>query len=73
MMVTPQTKARRGRPAVQDKSFKTLGYRVSSAYFDWITRAVAVNGSTLSRLIDQAVARDAREIGIEDATPDQTA
>jgi len=29
MMVTPQTKARRGRPAVQDKSFKTLGYRVS--------------------------------------------
>jgi len=73
MMVTPQTKARRGRPAVQDKSFKTLGYRVSSAYFDWITRAVAVNGSTLSRLIDQAVARDAREIGIEDAPPDQRA
>jgi len=73
MMITPQTKARRGRLPVQDKSFKTLGHGVSSAYFDWNTRAVAVNGSTLSHLIDQAVARDAREIGIEDAPPDRTA
>ncbi|HMF36977.1 MAG TPA: hypothetical protein VKF17_10070 [Isosphaeraceae bacterium] len=72
-MANSNPKARRGRPAVQDKSFKTLGYRVSSAYLDWITRAAAVNGSTLSGLIDQAVSGYAREIGIEEAPPDRTA
>ena len=46
---------------------------MNSAYLDWIIRAAAVNGSTLSGLIDQAVSRYAREIGIEDAPPDRTA
>jgi uncharacterized protein (DUF1778 family) len=72
-MVNSNPKARRGRPAVPDKSFKTLGYRVSSAYLDWIIRAAAVNGSTLSGLIEQAVSGYARAIGIEEAPPDRTA
>ena len=72
-MANAKAEARRGRPVVQDKSFKTLGYRVSSAYRDWITRAAAVNRSTISGLIDQAVAQYAREIGVQDAPPDRTA
>jgi hypothetical protein len=72
-MAKPKT--RRGRPAAktQDKSVKTLGYRVSSEYLAWITRAAAANRSTISGLIDQAVARYAREIGVQDPPPDRTA
>jgi len=73
IMAKPKPKARRGRPAVSQRTFKTLGYRVSSAYLEWITAAAAVNRSTVSGLIDQAVARYAREIGVEDPPPDRTA
>ena len=73
MMAKPKAKPRRGRPAVPERTFKTLGYRVSSAYLEWITAAAAVNRSTVSGLIDQAVARYAREIGVEDPPPDRTA
>jgi hypothetical protein len=72
-MAKAKAKTRRGRPAVQGKSFKTLGYRVSSTYLDWITKAAAANRSTISGLIDQAVARYAREIGVQDQPPDRTA
>ena len=63
----------RGRPAVNEKSAKTLGYRVTPAYLEWITKAAAANRSTISGLIDQAVARYAREIGVQDPPPDRTA
>lgn len=68
----PKGKARRSRPVVEDKSFKTLGDRVSSAYLDWITKAAAVNTSITSSLIDQAIAQYARDIGVQDALLDCT-
>ena len=70
-----KAKAKRGRPAVavQDKSFKTLGYRVSSTYLEWITRTTSANRSSVSGLIDQAVAKYAREIGVTEPPPDRTA
>jgi hypothetical protein len=66
-------KAKRGRPAVKDKTAKTLGYRVSPAYLQWISQAAATNRSTISGLIDQAVARYARDIGVADPPPQRTA
>jgi hypothetical protein len=72
-MAKPKAKTRRGRPPVQDKTARTLGYRVSPAYLAWITDAAAVNRSTISGLIDQAVARYAREIGVPKPPPDRTA
>ena len=72
-MAKPKAKTRRGRPAVEDKSAKTLGYRVTPAYLEWITKAAATNRSTISGLIDQAVARYAREIGVQDPPPERTA
>jgi hypothetical protein len=52
---------------------ETLGYRVSSAYVDWITRAATVNSSSISGMIDRAVAKYAREIGVSDPPPNRTA
>jgi hypothetical protein len=66
-------KVKRGRPAVKDKTAKTLGYRVSPAYLRWIAQAAAANRSTISGLIDQAVARYARDIGVADPPPQRTA
>jgi hypothetical protein len=71
MMAKP--KPRRGRPVVQEKTFKSLGYRASSAYLEWVSAAAAANRSTICGLIDQAVARYAREIGVSDPPPDRTA
>lgn len=72
-MAKPKTTAGRGRPPGRDKSYKTLGYRVSEPYLEWITGAATANRSTVSGLIDQAVARYAREIGVSDPPPDRTA
>lgn len=66
-------KARRGRLIAEDKTAKTLGNRVSPSYLAWITKAAALNRSSISGLIDQAVARYAREIGVQDPPPDRTA
>jgi hypothetical protein len=73
MMGAAMAKLRRGRPVVQEKTFKTLGYRVSSAYLEWIKAAAAVNRTDVSGLIDQAVTRYAREIGVQDPPPERTA
>jgi hypothetical protein len=70
-MAKPKTK--RGRPAAKDKTAKTLGYRVTPDYLAWITRAAAVNRSSISGLIDQAVAKYARDIGVPETPPDRTA
>jgi len=72
-MAKAKAKTRRGRPAAKDKAIKTLGYRVSQAYLDWITQAAEANRSTVSVLIDQAVAEYARRIGLGDDPPDRTA
>ena len=72
-MAKPKAKPRRGRPAAAQKTFKTLGYRVSAEYLDWIKAAATVNRSDISGLIDQAVTSYAREIGVEDPPPDRTA
>jgi len=74
-MATAKAKAkiRRGRPVAKDKAIKTLGYRVSQAYLDWITRAADANRSTVSVLIDQAVASYAPRIGVTELPPDRTA
>jgi len=51
----------------------TLGYLVSAPYLEWITRAAKVNRSSISGLIDQAVAKYAQEIGVAETPPDRTA
>jgi len=73
-MTMAKRKAKRGRgwPTAADKSIKTLGYRLTSDYEEWITRAAAADRSTVSGLIDQAVPKSAREIGI-DPPPNRTA
>ena len=68
-----KAKAKRGRPAAEAKSAKTLGYRVTPDYLAWITEAAKRNRSSISGLIDQAVAKYAREIGVADPPPDRTA
>lgn len=68
-----KTKAKRGRPMAKDKSAKTLGYRVSPDYLEWITRAAKANRSSISGLIDQAVARYAQALGMTEPPPDRTA
>ena len=71
MMAKP--KAKRGRPVTADKTAKTLGYRVTPAYLQWITKAARANRSSVSGLIDQAVAKYARDIGVADPPPERTA
>jgi hypothetical protein len=66
-------KAGRGRPAAREKSVKTLGYRVSPDYLAWITKAARANRSSISGLIDQAVAKYAQANGLADPPPDRTA
>jgi hypothetical protein len=72
-MAKPKAAAKRGRPLAKDKSVKTLGYRVSPEYLAWISKAARVNRSSISGLIDQAVAKYAQDIGVADAPPDRTA
>jgi hypothetical protein len=52
---------------------KALGYRVNSVDLDWVTRATAVSNSTIFGLIDQAVAKYVRAIGVSEPPPDRTA
>lgn len=66
-------KAARGRPPAEEKSHKTLGYRVTPRYLKWITAVAKTNRSSIAALIDQAVAKYARDIGVQDAPPDRTA
>lgn len=66
-------KAKRGRPAAKAKTTKTLGYRVTLPYLAWLKKAAKVNRSSISGLIDQAVAKYAADIGIEDLPPNRTA
>jgi hypothetical protein len=72
-MAKPKAKPGRGRPAVEEESSKTLGRRVSGTYLERTTRAASANRSRVSGLIDQAVVKDAREIGVTDPPPDRTA
>jgi hypothetical protein len=66
-------KRKRGRPAAGVKTMKTLGYRVGELYSEWLERVASANRSSVSGLIDQAVAKYAREIGVTDSPPDRTA
>ena len=74
-MAKPKAKTGRGRPAVEakDKSFRTLGCRVSEPYLQWITQTASVNRSSVSDLIDRAVAKYARDIDVTVPPPDRTA
>ena len=72
MGVAKMAKRGRGRPASEEKSFKTLGYRVTEPYLEWITKVAGVNRTSVSGLIDQAVAKYAREMGITEPPPDRT-
>ena len=73
MMAKPKSAAKRGRPVAEEKTFKTLGYRVCAPYLKWIGEVANVNRSSMSGLIDQAVAKYARDLGVADAPPDRTA
>jgi hypothetical protein len=65
--------ARRGRPAADMKSVKTLGYRCGESYLEWLGRVASANRSSISGLLDQAVAKYAPTVGITDVPPDRTA
>jgi hypothetical protein len=67
------TTPKRGRPAAAEKSFKTIGYRVGKKYLAWLQMVAAANRTSVSGLIDQAVARHAVAIGVNDPPPSRIA
>ena len=73
MIAMAECKPKRGRPAAKQKAYKTLGYRVSRPYLEWLEQAAKLNRSSISGLIDQAVAKYAGDIGIAGVPPDRTA
>jgi hypothetical protein len=73
MMTKPKSAAKRGRLVAEEKTFKTLGNRVSALYLKWNGEVAKVNRSSISGLINQVVAKYARDLGVTDAPPDRTA
>lgn len=65
--------AKRGRPKSAAKTMKTLGYRVTPEYLKWLEKVANANGSTISRLIDEALRKYAPEKGVTDPAPKRTA
>jgi hypothetical protein len=66
-------KPARGRPKADAKSMKTIGYRVAPEYLEWLGTVASANRISISGLIDQAVAKYARDLGVTDVPPDRTA
>jgi hypothetical protein len=64
---------KRGRPKASAKTMKTLGYRVTPEYLAWLETVADANGSTISRLIDEALRSYAPEKGVTVPAPRRTA
>lgn len=50
---------------------KSVAFRVSAPYSEWVDRMAAHNRTTIAGLLDQALARYAKETGFE-APPERT-
>jgi hypothetical protein len=66
-------KVLRGRLKSASKAMKTLGYRVTGDYLDWLGTVASANRTSISGPIDQAVAKYARDLGVTAHPPDRTA
>jgi hypothetical protein len=64
---------KRGRPKAGAKTMKTLGYRVTPQYLEWLEKVANANGSTISRLIDEALRNYAPQKGVAEPAPKRTA
>jgi hypothetical protein len=51
---------------------KTIGFRVTAEYAGFLERVASADRSTIAGMIDRAVARYAREIGVEEPPPERT-
>lgn len=72
----PAAKPKKKSPALRKGPKKVgagLTIRASAAWRAWLEKVASKNRSSISGLIDQAVAKYAREIGIVDLPPDRTA
>jgi hypothetical protein len=67
LMARPKAKGK-GKP---EPGPKTIGVRASAEYAAWVDRLAARNRTTVAGLVDQALARFAREIGFEEPPPER--
>jgi hypothetical protein len=50
---------------------RTIAFRVSGEYGVWVDQLASHNRSTVAGLLDQALARFAKEIGFEERPPER--
>jgi hypothetical protein len=50
---------------------RIIGVRVSDEYAEWVERLAARNRSTVAGLVDQALAKFARDIGFTEPPPER--
>jgi len=60
-----------GKPAPVPTSAKSVAFRVNAEYAQWVDELAIHNRTTIAGLIDQALARHARETGFK-APPERT-
>jgi hypothetical protein len=48
---------------------KTIAFKVSDPYAEWVEKVAARNRSTVAGLIDQALAQYAASIGVKEEAP----
>jgi hypothetical protein len=66
LMAAKKTKGQATEPAA-----RTIAFRSSGRYAEWVERLAAHNRSTVAGLMDQALAKFAREIGFTEAPPER--
>jgi hypothetical protein len=55
------------------KTMKTLAYKATPEYLEWLLKVASKNRTNIPTMIDQSVAKYARDIGVADVPPDRTA
>lgn len=50
---------------------KSIAFRVSGEYGEWVDKLAASNRTNVASLLDQALAKFAREIGFTEAPPER--
>ena len=70
MSVAQMAKPKRKTESAKDP--KTIGFRVTGEYAEWVDRLATKNRSTVAGLIDQSLARFAKEIGFTEEPPERT-
>lgn len=69
--VMARKKAAGKKPAPVPTSAKSVAFRVSAEYSEWVDELATHNRTTIAGLIDQALARYARETGFK-SPPERT-